>query len=532
MLPLEPTDELAKPAFTDAALCATWIGQLQLTNLNLAQGTLRKQLDELNRYALNEGERFQILEILRDTVAMVQSNFAKKLTGKKLPLADEEFTLLIALSNLWQGMLNGYLRCLQSQRTAEAAVLCQRSLLYGGLQIADFLNAGCEPSANLWQQLHGLYAHVEKLGVQLAPVRDELHLPGLPTNCRTLYVRTLLMHRARLLGLTRTQWHIAERWLGQWGDALSVEPSCSVSTQDAPPLAVDLAGTQGLLPIQQARQASSMRFLALVPLSKLIRVKTILLQQGQTPQQAELGNDIALKDCIDLLGKLHACWCENRKEYLVDAPRASNSLSMCIGLGQIYAHLAGKPFTPLKDTSKSMQDAQRQIETFGRVLDNTGKHALKELGFVPEEWLIEEDSLMRGRLLRLHTTGERLAPNQLISVFPPESTHYKLGIIDFVRATQRGQLYIGVHYLPARPQAIIARGNADNDMLQSGSTPALLLPALERLRIPSSLVLLRDWFSPGRKLEINLPDKSKQNVTLGFSVEKGIDCERVSFKPA
>jgi hypothetical protein len=42
----------------------------------------------------------------------------------------------------------------------------------------------------------------------------------------------------------------------------------------------------------------------------------------------------------------------------------------------------------------------------------------------------------------------------------------------------------------------------------------------------------RDWFKTGREIELTLPDRSKQKVKLGISVERGIDYERVSFKPA
>ncbi len=536
MLSKQPADEPVTPAFTDAASCAAWLGQLQLTNLGLAQSALRKQLDDLNRYTLSSAERFQILELLRDTVAMVQGDFARKLGGKKLPLSEEEFAPLLALSNLWQSLLNGYLRCLhtvaadETQPAVQSALMCQRTLLYASLQIDDFVQAGSEPASKLWLQLHAVFAHAEKLGVHLQAVQDELHQPGLPVSCRTLYAATLLMHRARLAGISRGQSQIAGRWLCQWSDALSVEPRCSVSKQDAPPLAVDLTVAQGLIPLSQARQQNSLRFLAMVPLSKMIRVKTILLQQGKTPAEIDLGNDIGGKECIELLGKLHAQWCEQREPSLADTPRSCPSNFMCIGMEQIYAHISGKPFKIPKDASKASQEAQRQIETFGRVLNNTGKHAKQNLGFEPEEWLIDEDSLMRGRFLRLLTTGERLAQHQLVSVFPPDTAIHKIAIIDMVRVTQHGQLYIAVHYLPGQPQAIIARGSTENDMLKSGATAALLLPAIEKLRIPASLVLPRDWFSPGRKLELNLPNGSKQNAVLGFSVEKGVDCERVSFK--
>lgn len=538
MLSLEPTDDLAKPAFKDASSCTKWLSQLQLTNLNLAQGTLRKQVDELNRYAMRGNDRLQTLEALRETVAVVQRDFAKKLLGKKLPLADEEFTLLIALNSLWQSMLEGYLRCLQSASSGDkhladkTVLLCHRSLFYGALQLEEAVHAGYEPDATSWQQFHELYAHVEQLRLETEPVRDSFVFGGLATSCRTLYAKTLLLHHARLMGLSRLQWKIADRWLCLWGDTLTIEPRCSMSKDDAPPLCLDLARPRGLQAIQHAQNLDTMRFLALVPLSKQIRVKTILLQQGQTPKQVELGDELPAKDCIDLLNRLHQYWCERHAESLADTPREASSLNMCIGLEKIYAHIARKPFKQLKDKGNSAKEAQRQIETFGRVLDETGQHDAKELGFAPEEWLVEEDGILRGRLLRLHKTGDRIAANHVISVFPPNTPAHKVGIIDMVRVAQHGQLYIHVHYLPGQPQSVVIRGDSGSELLQSGSAAALLLPAMENLRIPASLVVPRDWFQTGRTLELNLLDQSKQKVTLGFSVEKGSDFERVSFKPA
>lgn len=272
-----------------------------------------------------------------------------------------------------------------------------------------------------------------------------------------------------------------------------------------------------------------MRFIAMVPLSKQIRVKTILLQQGQTPQQIDLGNDLTSKDCIALLNKLHRCWCEAQPDSLADVLRETSIVDLCVGLEQIYSQLARKPFKPLKDAAKANQDAQRQIETFGRVLDDTGKQNLQELGFIPEEWLVDEDSLLHARLLRNTTHGERLGTGQLVSVFAPNSAVHKLGVLNTVCVTRNGRLYIAVHYFPSQPLPIIIRGNTDSANALSGSAAALMLPAIEKLHIPASLILPRDWFHPGRTLELNLPDQSKRSVILGFSVEKGSDFERVSF---
>ena len=301
-----------------------------------------------------------------------------------------------------------------------------------------------------------------------------------------------------------------------------------MSRNDAPPLAVDLAGMRGLIAVQQAASAASMRFLPMVPLSKLIRVKTILLEQGQSPQQNKLGDELDSKDCIDLLGKLHACWCEHRTESLADEPRDAPVLQMCIGLDNIYAHIARKPFKAPASTSFADKEAQKQIEAFGRVLDQTDRHNLMELGFLTEEWLVEEDGLLHARLLRKLTTGERLGMNQLISVHKANATEYKIGVITLVSVTRRGQLYIGVRYLPGNPQAVIARGSACGNLL-SGAAAALLLPEMPNLRIPYSIIIPRDWFQTGRPLEIDQRDNKKQNVALGISVDKGYDFERASF---
>jgi hypothetical protein len=534
MLPLEPTDDRAQPAFKDAASCAKWLSQLQLTNLNLAQGALRAQLDEFNRYPLRSKERLHTLEALRETVATVQADYAKKLFGKKLPLADEEFASLLALSNLWQSMLNGYLRCLQSiaagdsSLASEKALLSHRCLLYSGAQIGEFLRIGCEPDGKSWQRLHEVYAYAEEQGLQQQPVTDKFSRSGRAISCRTLYAKILLLHRARLLGLSRNQWHIVGNWLDHWGDSFTIEPRCSMSRGDAPPLAVDLAGTRGFVSVQRATSATSMRFMAMVPLSKLIRVKTILLQQGQSPRQLELGDELNSKDCVDLLSRLHGCWCEDRGEALADAPRDAPVVQMCSGLESIYAHIAHKPFKHPGSAGIADKEAQKQIETFGRVLDETDRHNLEQLGFLVDEWLVEKDDLLHARLLRKTKSSARLGVNQIVCTHRPDEATYRVGVTTLVSVTRGGQLYIGMRYLPGNPQAAIVRGSQSGNLL-SGAAAALVLPEMANLRIPASILLPRDWFGAGRPLELALHDNPKQNITLGISVEKGNDYERVSF---
>ena len=119
-LPLEPTDDRANPAFKNPAACEQWLSQLQFTNLHAVHSLLRKQIDEFNRFPLRVLDRLNTLEKLRETVATVQADYAKKLVAKKLPLSDEEYAILSAIIGLWQGMLTGYQRCLQDFMDGDA----------------------------------------------------------------------------------------------------------------------------------------------------------------------------------------------------------------------------------------------------------------------------------------------------------------------------------------------------------------------------------------------------------------------------
>jgi len=95
--------------------------------------------------------------------------------------------------------------------------------------------------------------------------------------------------------------------------------------------------------------------------------------------------------------------------------------------------------------------------------------------------------------------------------------------------TRTGQLRIGVRYLPGTVRAIGLR-TADASMAAADkSAPGFLLQAIPALKTPPSLIIPRNWFQPGRVLEITQQSAEKLNAKMGFSVERGIDYERVSF---
>lgn len=536
-LPLEPTDDRANPQFKDAAGCTQWLGQLQLTNLQLAHSLLFTQINEFNRYPMRGLDRLNTLEQLRETVGYVQDDYAKKLIAKPLPLNESELMVFTSIVQLWQAMVLGYQRCLQSylagdkQLAKYGALLCQRCLLYSGLEIFEHLRTGYKFEAKLWHQLHELYDFAEEQHFQAVEVPDPLNQKHPRSSCHSIYVKTLLACYARPAELSRSKLQLLDNWLMQWSGTVTLERSYTASKGDAQPLAVDLSGTSGLQPVKEVTHSSTMRYLAMVPLSKLLRVKTILLQQGQTPRQANLcehGNCNS-SECIELLIFLHQCWCEDRSKRFGERHPVAQHAQLCYKPEGIYAHLTGKPFRqPGRDNTIS-NTARQQIEAFGRVLQDGHNKELLEMGYPLEDWHIDNESLLGAHLTREDHLGGRLCHNQLVALRPSGTETFMLGTTVWACVTRAGQLQIGMRYMPGSAEAVSMRATGVNMTVAEKYVPAFLLPAVATLSIPASLIIPRDWFQPGRVVEILHQNGNKEHMKMGFSVEHGIDFERVSF---
>lgn len=534
-LPLEPTDDRANPLFKDATDCAQWLGQLQLTNLQLAHSLLLTQINELNRYPMRGMERLNTLELLRETIAHVQDDYAKKLIAKPLPLNESELLVFVAIVQLWQAMVLGYQRCLQAymagdrQLAKHGALLCQRCLLYSGLEIFEHLRTSYEFDPKLWHQLNELYAFAEQQNLQLAEVSDPQNSKYPRSSCRSVYVKTLLACHAHPAELARSQLQLLDNWLTQWSDRITVENSYTVSKGDAQPLAIDMASGHGLVPVKQVTHSSSMRYLAMVPLSKLLRVTTILLQQGQTPQQANLCDRCSSSECVGLLTFLHQCWCEDTSERISERHPVARLAQLCCKMEGIYTHLSGKPFSQPGREATLGRAARKQIETFGRVLQNAHNGELMGGGLSLEVWNFENESILGARLTRENPSGVRLSHNQLIALRPSDAETFMLGATAWTNVTRAGRLQIGVRYLPGTAEPISIRATGVNLTVSDKYVPAFLLPTIPALKVPSSLVIPRDWFQSERVVEVLHQNAEKQHVKMGFSVERGIDYERISF---
>ena len=527
-LPLEPTDDLANPAFKNAASCALWLRQLQLTNLQLAHQQLLAQVNELNRYPMRSIERLNTLEALRETVEHVQKSYATKLIARPLPFNQTELSVFVSIMKLWQAMSLGYQRCLQDQLSGDhdldqhIALLCQRCMLYSGLAILEHLRAGYEFDGKHWRQLHQLYKFSEERKLQLEEVADPLMGNHPNSSCHRIYVKILLACYAHPAELSRTQLQLLDNWLSEWSKEIAVEQDIAHAKTQR--LATDLSGVQGLYPAQQAIHSDNTRYLAITPISKLLKIHIILLEQGKSPQQLKLG-DSSHKDSLKFLTFLHQCWCENRNMRATQRQRVSRRAMLCYQSENIYAHVRGEAFKQLARDGVSNALALKQAGVLGGMMKvKPQQESLAPLSPL-EIWHVENESIMGAQLTRESVQGERIAFNQLMAIRLADDAHFSLAATAWVNVLHTGNLRMGIRYLPGIVQGVSIRAA---DRLEKYA-PAFLLGTTVNLKIPSSLILPRNWFQPNRAIEIVMQNGEQRKIKLGFSVERGVDYERVSF---
>lgn len=512
--------------FLSAADCKRWIDQLSLVNVQEAQLTLTGQLAALKSAALAAIDRLGMLEMLKGPVDFVQQESANRYTGKLLPLGASEAAAWNSVTELWSEISGNYQLCLQAYREGDldiaphAALITMRCLDCAGRTMLDYYRAYRKPPAALWRTLHELYSFAEQHGFARIRVADEFAQRDPDSSCAENYVQALLTHLANPYALSARQLAFVQRWTAKWA------PLVSLSAQPVPDgpgaaLVVDPAGCSGLVPASGVEPRDGLRHVDLEPLSKTLRQTITLLKQGQTPAQLGLGENARQPGCENLLMLLYVQWCRAGTGRNEERQQSCESVYASFGVSEVHFHVGGgREFRqPGELTSREKQD----LDTFGYIMRGAqaagGRNGEKQ-----ETWQILNHSPSGFMCMQREPTEcSRIGHNQLIAVRSAESKPFQLGVVQWLRIEDNGEMCCGVRLFPGSPQAVAVR---PSNFVPSGNRyeRALLLPEAPATATPATLILPAGWFQNGRFVEI-FSDR-KQTAKLISLLEMGSDFDR------
>jgi hypothetical protein len=532
--PARPEPALT-PQFSDPITCRQWLKTLSLTNVPLAHAALTAQVELLNRTPFASLDRLKINELLRDPIAFVQLEMARKYLGKPLPLETVQFNNWLSVVSLWAALGASYRLSLQACQegdasvAAHAALITQRCLRYIGLQLVEHYRIYREAEKDVWRQAHELYALGEQRGYAMDVVKDSLNKQTESATCSASYAQILLTSLADPYRLTPRQLSQLDRWLDKWGVRVTITAIPPEDTSLSP-IGVDLASSAPPVIVRGDVKLANPRYLDTDRLATTFRKRIKQLRKNEDPAALGLGGDCLQPDCEALLTVLYRHWFESapKRRNFTRRPGMGKAQAT-FGMAAIHFFLGGeKPFKPPSEREKLSKREIEDLQFFGRISDQTEKQHISQLGFGLETWQIQDEGALGFRLTRPDKDGMRVSLKQLITVRPADSNTYALGVIKWLIFPSSDGPNIGVRVLPGVPLAIAARPVSLMTDATSKYVQSFLLPDMPVLKETASLVLPPGWFAPGRLVEIHTSAES-MTVRLHNLIEKGCDYERVGF---
>ena len=529
-----PPTRTALP-FSDAHGCKEWLAALPGTGGLQAQSQLLEALRAANGAVLDGLERLKCMELLRDKIAFLQGEQRTRYFGKTLPLAAGDDAAWNVGRQLLEEMEGGYRKCVEASAAGgelhrHAALISQRMVRYLGAQMMFHAAIYRRFDPQLWTRLHRLYTESEAAGIAEEHVKDSLQAEEAGSSVAEAYAQVVLAQAAYLSELTAAQMEFAEALLHIWARKVRVRGESAEGSLPpmVHPLVVDFDKPIGARPLPPAQVSAHHRIVDVEQLSLSMRRRIHGLKNGEDPTTLKLPTSGGSVEALAQLQRLHRLWCEGAP---VRPPaRVPDELgaSVAFGAGAAWFFVTGgtrfeQPGQRRELTSQEKQD----IEVFGQVSSRTQSMMVAEHSFTAEPWVVIDEMLGAWRLLRPAGATRGVAIGRLLAMRPGDTAPYFLGMVSALVQETDGRIVITVTLFPGRPEPVAVRG-ADFSRSRSSTkwVEGFRLAALEKLRVPASLVLPTGIAAPGRGIELWEDGVPKQALVAEI-VERGSDFDRV-----
>ncbi|MGQ5522864.1 hypothetical protein ACUHMQ_06325 [Chitinimonas sp. PSY-7] len=532
--PLNPGQSLE---FADARGFKEWLKLVAMINVRQAHDDILDTLSRLNASPVLPIERLKMMEILREPVAMLQEENAKRYFSRPFPLATAEDSAWQDNLRLWLAMSHGYRHCwlagLKKDVTVadHSALAAQRAIRYAALAIREHHLAYRSIPQTRWADLFGLYQIAEKSEIAGKIIKDSLNKQTELSSCTASFLQAILLAAANPSAMPVRQLLWTDRLLDRWSNQTGI--------LDEPPehiekgaLAFDLDEPSELKRYDPVPVGSGWRYVDIDPIGKRVKKRIKALRAGESPSQLGLGEEYATSTAEHHLVGLYHEWCDAPLERSMPRHEAQTDPAnshLALGLSAAQEAIAGKLFHQPDELQEVRGRAIADFQLFGGQAHHlASSHSPKETAAPEMEvWGMENESASGFKLHR-QGTGGRLSHHQLVAVRPRPDQPIVVGDVRWLEEGAGSDLTIGIRLLPGMPRAVAVRLTGVNNF-GSQFTPALLMPALPALHTETTLLLPNSWFKNSKIIELYLDGQIKK-IRLEQLVERGLDFERVTFQ--
>lgn len=512
-IPAQKRDALS---FCDGSPQAIEAWSAALHTLDAAQALPRllPAVIELNQCRTPTGQRFAQLEAIRPVVWFVCNRLSQTMLEGPMLLATAEQQQLQQAQQLQTHLAAGYKLVLAHELQAGGkvhTVALDRALTELGQTLLRALQLYTGAPARLWSQLHQLYALAERRGVLDAVVDDPLQKRSRPGTLRSHYMRLLLLGCARPNMLRQRSLSVLFLALEEWSEMAGLR-----SAEDDSRLLVDLSAD--LPPVESMRYEDhpdeDRRCLDVDELLGHLRERFEIA----TRERAHLSDGSA--DDPELLSHLIQSWGRSARRAFKRTP-ADGTMELCVGLDALHYHNAGgvslRAQLRGRHSQRQEQAEEEVLDPFAGAGDVGGarmeQHSPRRSGTPISQRDEEEDGypLSNLRLEDISPGGyglvstrrpeQVLQAGELVGLRQPGARQWSIAVVRWCR-NEPGELRLGVELLAPQAASACVRPIGSEQAWDAWG-PALVLPAVQALQHPPSLITGSGVFGPGQKVLLN-----------------------------
>ena len=522
-------------AFADARGCKEWLGALPLTNIPQAQSLVLEALKGLSEAGYDGLERLKCLELMRDKVAFLQGEQSARYFGKSLPLSANDSDAWRTGRALLERMEAGYRMALDATRAggaetaSHAALVTQRIIRCVGAEMMFHAVVYRRFDPDLWTRLHADYLAAERSGIAEERVKDSLESDDGLSSVAEAYVQVVLVQAAYLSELTAPQMDFVEKLLRMWVRKVQVRAHPAEGAPATLPLTVDMDKPIGARPLAAADLRANHRLLDVDALSKSMRRRIFGLQKDEDPASLGLPQDFPPGDALEHLLRLHKLWCEGAPPRPPAKVPNEKSVGVVFGLNEIHFFVTGGKAFEQPDKKREMTRQEKQdIEVFGRVTERTQSMMVSDYNFSVENWAVIDEMMGAWRLQRPSSSSKSVAIGRLVAMRSGDTAPFYLARVSALSQETNGNLVATITLFPGRPEPVPVRAADSRNRDTAKWGVGFRLPALERIKIPASIVVGNRVAQRGRGIAL-WDDGEIKESTVYEVLDRGTDFDRITI---
>lgn len=536
-------------AETDPKYARAWLAALPLADSAESAREIYQALYTLNRQELDVARRFELMEMYSGPVATVTAALEPFFARAALPLTPKKRQLAEFIRQLHMEMAYGYKGCLQDlerQRRWGKKPLWAHSLAramhYLGEVLLHSYQVYMPYPSEVWREIHAIYRYAaeHKLATEVV---EGLTGAAAKTTLAHDYIRILLLGLSNPYQLPQNECRHVQRFLHHWGAKAALRNNLEVP-HPAGHFLVDLTTDSPPVPFPRDVQFQPGQNLCLLDAVELLRTIQFFiqrLQQGDSARTLSLGVDCLDAVCLEMLQRMMRSWgLLPRRQY--SRIQRSGPAFVCAGIPALHFFASGqKPFSPpVMDSRRDMSDDRfilsahieqdieresRQDEDFialdepvpksesAAPADSAEPAVTSGEAFRVDRWQIKDAAPKGLQLVRYGSASTYVRVGDVVGVQQmDEMGRWSAGVVRWMKSPEANSLEMGIELLAsgAKPVAVAPVRAASARDYQ----PALLLPAMETLHRPATLLLPRGIFSTGSNLSLAEEAGSVRTVRL------------------